>query len=169
MARFQRLPVYREASMEGGISVCGIRFFKNIQVQYLISKYGLIKIFEIFAVLFCEKVVYDVGKVEHRKPIKDNVYLVFTTVTNMALMQAFTFIVIYIFSAKTFQLVRSSILEIVSNVLLMMGFLAAVLFIAIKAGFFADPMRFLTGRENETNETILYVSKFCVPLYEACK
>lgn len=146
---------YREVTMEGGCTVCNIRLFKSLQLSFLTSRHGLIKIFELFLVLLCQKIIYDLGISEHRS--KREIQL-FYTIISMALMQSFSFILIYCLSANTFKLIRSSLLEIVSTFLLIAGLIVALGFLCLKGDYLKHPSRFWTGRPNETNETMLYVS-----------
>lgn len=146
---------YREVSMDGGCTVCNIRLFKSVQLKFLTSRHGLIKVFELFLILLCQKIIYDFGIAEHRG--QQEIQL-FYTVISMALMQSFAFIVIYCLSANTYKLIRSSLLEIVSTVLLIVGFIIALGCLCARGGYFNFPNRFWTGRPNEPNETMLYVS-----------
>ena len=146
---------YREVSLEGGCTICNVRLLKSLQLKFLTSKHGLIKIFELFLILLCQKIVYDFGIAEHRGQREIQL---FYTVISMALMQSFSFIVIYCLSANTFKLIRSSVLEIVSTFLLITGFVIALGCLCTRGGYFKVPSRFWSGRPNEPNETMLYVS-----------
>lgn len=146
---------YREVSLEGGCTVCNVRLFKNLQLQFLTSRHGLIKIFELFLILLCQKIIYDFGIAEHRGQREIQL---FYTVVSMALFQCFAFIVIYCLSANTFKMIRSSLLEMVSTALLIAGFVIALGCLCTRGGYFKVPSRFWSGRPNEPNETMLYVS-----------
>lgn len=146
---------YREVSLEGGCTICNVRLFKSLQLKFLTSRHGLIKIFEVFLILLCQKIIYDYGIAEHRGQREIQL---FYTIISMALMQSFSFIVIYCLSANTFKLIRTSLLEIVSTTLLVIGFVIALGCLCTKGDYFKFPRRFWSGRPNETNETMLYVS-----------
>lgn len=146
---------YREVSLDGGCTVCNIRVFKNLQLTFLTSRHGLIKIFELFLILLCQKIIYDFGIAGHRGQREIQL---FYTIVSMALMQSASFIVIYCLSANTFKVIRSSLLEIVSTALLLVGFVGALGLLCTKGDYFKVPSRFWTGRPNEPNETMLYVS-----------
>lgn len=148
---------YREVSLEGGCTVCNIRVFKNLQLTFLTSRHGLIKIFELFLILLCQKIIYDFGIAGHRGHREIQL---FYTIVSMALMQSGSFIVIYCLSANTFKIIRSSLLEMVSTALLLVGFVAALGLLCTKGEYFKVPSRFWTGRPNEPNETMLYVSSY---------
>lgn len=147
--------MYREVSMDGGCTMCNVRLFKSLQLRFLTSRHGLIKIFELFLILLCQKIIYDFGIAEHRG---QRVLQLFYTVVSMALFQSFSFIAIYCLSANTYKLIRSSLLEIVSTALIIAGFVTALVCLCMRGGYFETPSRFWSGRPNQPNETMLYVS-----------
>lgn len=127
-------------------------------LSFLTSKYGMLKILEIILTLVSFTFVYDVQKSADEPALPNRVFFSFSTSLNMALFQTLTFTIVYTTSERSFDLVRSSLYEIVINVLVLATLIYSTLLVAFKKNFFSNPLTFLEGRSNDTSETVLYVS-----------
>lgn len=127
-------------------------------LSFLTSKYGMLKILEIILTLVSFTFVYDVQKSADEPALPNRVFFSFSTSLNMALFQTLTFTIVYTTSERSFDLVRSSLYEIVINVLVLTALIYSTLLVAFKKNFFSNPLTFLEGRSNDTSETVLYVS-----------
>lgn len=127
-------------------------------LSFLTSKYGMLKILEIILTIVATTFVYDVQKSPDEPPLPNRVFFSFSTSLNMALFQTLNFTIVYMISERSFHLVRSSLYEIVINVMVLAALTYSTLLVAFKKNFFTNPLTFLEGRSNDTSETVLYVS-----------
>lgn len=128
-------------------------------ISFLTSKYGMLKVLEIILSLVAVTFVYDVQKSADEPALPHRVFFSFSTSLNMALFQTLTFTIVYMTSKRSFDLVRSSLYEIVINVLVLGALAYSTLLVAFKKNFFSNPLAFLEGRSNDTSETVLYVRR----------
>lgn len=127
-------------------------------ITFLSSKYGMLKVLQMLLSIVATTFVYDLQKSDDEPALPNRVFFSFSTSLNMALFQTLTFIIVYVSSKRSFDLVRSSLYEIGINVMILGALSYSTLLVAMKKNFFSNPLTFLEGRSNDTSETVLYVS-----------
>lgn len=135
-------------------------------ISFLTSKYGMLKILEMILSIVATTFVYDVQKSADEPALPNRIFFSFSTSLNMAMFQTLTFAMVYVTSERSFELVRSSLYEIVINFLVLGALAYSTLLVAFKKNFFSNPLTFLEGRSNDTSETVLYVSEGLYQKYE---
>lgn len=127
-------------------------------LSFLTSKYGILKILEMILCVVAATFVYDVQKSPDEPLLPNRVFFSFSTSLNTAMFNTLTFVIVYVCSERSFELVRASLFEIVINVMVLGALAYSTLLVAFKKNFFTNPLTFLEGRSNDTSETVLYVS-----------
>lgn len=127
-------------------------------LSFLTSKYGILKILEMILCVVAATFVYDVQKSPDEPLLPNRVFFSFSTSLNTAMFNTLTFVIVYVCSERSFELVRASLFEIVINVMVLGALAYSTLLVAFKKNFLTNPLTFLEGRSNDTSETVLYVS-----------
>jgi hypothetical protein len=124
-------------SQGGGFNICCCRVFTCVNLDFITSKDGLLKLFEVLLGSFCQSLLVKFGL-----PAAADIgqaFNSFLTTASACLLTSSILLFCYIVSARTFHLVRQSLFEVVFNLVACFMYWSAASYMAFAVTMWLSP------------------------------
>ncbi|CAH1156251.1 unnamed protein product [Phaedon cochleariae] len=130
------------SSGQSGISCCCCRCCTCLQLHVLKSEPGVIKLAEIILGFFCQSLALNFGA-NYAATIGTS-FQSFLTTASWCLLTSFLLLLCYVFSQKSFSLLRSSLFETLFNGVASFSYITSCSYLGWAVNMFLQPMYVVT-------------------------
>ncbi|KAG5900501.1 hypothetical protein JTB14_010911 [Gonioctena quinquepunctata] len=129
-------------SGQNGVSCCCCRCCTCLQLHFLKTEPGIVKLAEIVMGFFCQSLALNFG-LQYAGTIGSS-FQSFLTTASWCLMTSFLLLVCYVFSQKSYSLLRSSLFETLFNCVAAFSYISSCSYLGWAVNMFLQPMYVVT-------------------------